>query len=169
MADAGEKRRSSADRKIHDGVSINLQLSTYLKSEHEKTCRDLMLLNNKIEGTKKGKKGGDRSDELVGKKDGKPTTAPGDLAGTLQTLFTQTEATDGPTLKPLRRPKLVYENTFRLWPYKPFNTDNVRLVLNITLEEMLSKAKYKVETASDLLGKVCEKVRARVLSFKFDR
>ncbi|CAL8126916.1 unnamed protein product [Orchesella dallaii] len=39
--------------------------------------------------------------------DGKGDTLPGNLAGKLQSLFTQTEKAEAPALKPLRRPKVV--------------------------------------------------------------
>jgi len=103
------------------------------------------------------------------KKEGKPEIPTGDLAGTLQSLFTQTEQAEAPALKPLRRPKLIYENTFRLNPYKPFNHENVKRVLEITLEELLSKVKYKADTSNDVAMKVAERVRARVLGFRYDR
>lgn len=45
------------------------------------------------------------SDEFR-KKDGKQEKLPGDLTGTLQSLFTQTEQAEAPALKPLRRPKV---------------------------------------------------------------
>jgi len=121
------------------------------------------------DGKKGGKKKGEQlSDEIV-KKGGKPETQPGDLAGTLQNLFTQTEQQEAPALKPLRRPKLIYENTYRLNPYKPFSNEHVLKILEITLLELLAKMKYKADTSNDVAMKVAEKVRARVLSCRFDR
>jgi len=41
-----------------------------------------------------------------GKEEGKGDVLPGNLAGKLQSLFTQTEKAEAPALKPLRRPKV---------------------------------------------------------------
>lgn len=108
------------------------------------------------------------SDETI-KKQKPEQPLPADLAGTLQNLFTQTEQADATPLKPLRRPKLIYQPTYRLWPYKQFNNDHVQAVVEMTLEGLLGNIKYKPELANDIVMKVSERIRMQVLSLRYDR
>ncbi|ODM96557.1 Tctex1 domain-containing protein 1-B [Orchesella cincta] len=148
MADDGGARRGSGARR---------------KSISVKDPPAEVISGNKRHSTTVEKSKTGKADE------GKGDTLPGNLAGKLQSLFTQTERAEAPALKPLRRPKLIYQNTFRLWPYRFFSNDKVRSVLEHTLEEMLGNAKYASNTSNATAMKIAEKVRGRILSFRFDR
>ena len=95
----------------------------------------------------------------------------GKINDTLEAFFSNKNNSQDalPHRKPLRRPKLIYENTYRLESSKPFCSSMVKTCIERTLEEMLDKAKYNTETAIVTCGAVAEKIRARVLAFEFHR
>jgi len=92
-----------------------------------------------------------------------------DVVGMLQGFFGEGITTEEKTIKPVRRPKLMYYNTYRLESRKPFSSEKVTNVMKKCMEEMLDKAKYRSATASDICLQVAEKIRGRVLAMKFDR
>jgi hypothetical protein len=95
----------------------------------------------------------------------------GPITDTLEAFFVnKTDSADNlANKKPVRRPKKVYENTYKLEPAKNFCSTRVQTCIENTLEEMLDKMKYNSETAIATAAAVGEKIRARVLAMDFDR
>jgi hypothetical protein len=97
-------------------------------------------------------------------------TPGGDITSTLQAFFKEksTSAEKIP-VKRLRRPKLIYENTFRLESKKPFVSSRIEPIIYKTLEEILEKAIYHSKTANMLGSQIAEKIRNRVLNYDYER
>jgi len=95
----------------------------------------------------------------------------GDITSTLQAFFKEasTSADKLPTQKRLRRPKLVFENTYRLDSKKPFVVSRAESIIEKTLEELLTGVHYNIKTSSALCGQIAEKIRNRLLVFDYDR
>ncbi|CAG7828463.1 unnamed protein product [Allacma fusca] len=96
----------------------------------------------------------------------------GELKETLAQFFSSApkEANDtGTALKPLRRPKLIYENTYRMESAYPFSSSRVQSMMQPILEEMLMDFKYASKTSAHKATEIAEKIRRNVLAFRFDR
>jgi hypothetical protein len=96
----------------------------------------------------------------------------GELKETLAQFFSSApkEAADTSTaLKPLRRPKLIYENTYRMDSTYPFSSSRVQSMMQPIMEEMLGDFKYTSKTSAHKATEVAEKIRRNVLAFRFDR
>ena len=68
-----------------------------------------------------------------------------------------------------RRPRLMYENTYRLTPPKPFSVQVVERCIQLTLNEMLGPFLYNTNEGGEMAGKIAEKIRSRVMSCRFER
>jgi len=93
-----------------------------------------------------------------------------ELSGKVHNYFsTDDRLKEVEALKPLRRPKLVFDNNYRLSAYNPFHKDRVEKVMMETLTEMLVGVKYNAEGGGEIARKIAEKIRARVMALHFDR
>jgi len=120
-----------------------------------------------------GKKAKRRASMFAEAKDAKELIefAPGgDIQSTLQAFFKErSTSVENVPVKRLRRPKLIFENTFRLEPKKPFVSSRVEPIVNKTLEEFLENVKYNSKTVHSLGAHIAEKIRNRVVALEYDR
>lgn len=93
----------------------------------------------------------------------------GNLEKVLESYFGKQAATVQKPAKIGRRPRLMYEPTFRLEPPKPFSVLVVERCIELTLVEMLGPFLYNTEKAGDLAGAIAEKIRSRVMGCHFER
>lgn len=68
-----------------------------------------------------------------------------------------------------KRPRLTFENTYRLIPEREFIPSYVKNCIDTTLKEMVPKASYDSSAAGIYAGVIAERIRNRVLGCRFSR
>ncbi|XP_077981554.1 dynein light chain Tctex-type 5-B-like [Glandiceps talaboti] len=68
-----------------------------------------------------------------------------------------------------RKPKLLYENSYRMEPTKKFISDRVEPVIQAVLEENLASEKYDGEKCSLLSKTISQEIKLRIKDLHYDR